>query len=279
MASKVVAFIPTRERSFALELAKQVAPLVDKLYVLGKRVKFDISKLPSYIEYIERPPYNGIADARNMAVNIAVKENADYVLMLDDDVKFNDDLIGFMKTGIETFPCVGAVASSSRVMYHWAETAQTQPNIPFRMDGMASQFALYRLETLVEIGGNSCAPFGSVNTMEDLYSSLLMWENGWAILKTHHPDMCHNVIVARTSKSADMGGQPVSERNELMLDAVKQLDQFRGEGHVLRSISLRWNPRKQQYKHFLRYDYDQMCRNVLDRWGIQGYSDNRGRHW
>lgn len=278
MATKTVAFIPTRERAYALELAKQVAPLVDKLYVLGKNVKFNVDKLPDEVQYIEREPYNGIADARNMAVGIAVKEHADYVLMLDDDVRFNDELISFLKFGIEKFPCIGAVASSSRVMYHWAESVE--PNIPFRMDGMASQFVLYRLEALLDIAERSGKPpFGRVNTMEDLYSSVLMWEHGWAILKTHSPDMFHNVIVARTSKSESMGGQPIAERDELMPYAVEQLQPHKGPGKVLQWITLKWNRDKQQYRHHLRYNYDVMCENVINRWGIQGYSDNKGRHW
>lgn len=279
MIKRLAIFIPTRERDCALQLANQVAEEAEYVYVLGRDVKFNPAELHPSVKFIKRTDYCGLACVRNMICSIALNDtDAKYILMIDDDVRFDNVLIPYLIDMINMFPGVAGVGSSSRVTQYWSRDVVA--NGPYTMGGISTQMALFRASAVRELYRlYDSRPFGNLNALDDLRFGVRLWHHGFPLLRTNDPDMVHQVIVPHTIRRESQGGQPIKERSDQLPEAIKELQQYCGETGVLKTARVRWNEKTKQNHQNVRYNYEQMCKNAIARWGEQGYRDNKGRHW
>ncbi len=68
----------------------------------------------------------------------------------------------------------------------------------------------------------------------------------------------------------------MKRRNKYMPDAAEHLQQFVGEGNVLKWARCSWNDKTQKLKFSIRYNYEVMTQNVKDRFKPIGYLDSKG---
>jgi hypothetical protein len=277
MEHKILGLIPSRARGTAPIVAKKMLPFCETIVIYGRDVPYSDRNLPDRVYLMDQPEEWGLNGVRNKMTELFMNSHADVMLQVDDDLDFPSTMIPNILSTLFAYVSVGAAAGQSRVIHHWNEDIKS--NGPYRLDGLVSQmFAVKKTAVNDMMGAYDDGPFGPNNVLEDLLFSVRMWTQGWALLRVHLPDVYVTPTISRLNKSVGSGGQPVSEREAGMDEAIAFMsDEVAGPDGVLKFIRPKYLQKSKQKSFNVRYNYINMVRNVKARWGFQGYTDNKGR--
>lgn len=271
---QILAGIPTRRRKVG-SIIEVIEPFVDGIVVASQ--KSEVTNTSEKCEVVELEE-RGICYPRNYLTDIALDLKFDWMFQIDDDLKFAPKLMQHLLDIINSPFKIGAVSSDSRVLAHWSESLVT--NQTFKISGVASQLWAVNMNAMREVLDKFAEPAFYIDALEDIRFSMKLWDLGWPVVRLHLGDkLVHHPQTARLSKTDSQGGQYISERNASMRWAIEKMQYFcNRETGVLRFLKPNMkSPDNIGYR--IGYNYDVMLRNAVDRWGLQGYEDSKGREF
>jgi GT2 family glycosyltransferase len=259
----IIAGIPTKRRATSVKVANQLAPVVDKVFIISQDADTSGEKPDNVIVY-EYDPNIGLAKARNIIVDIAQYEKADFMIQSDDDITFKPFLIEKMIEVMTEFPDLGALSSVSRVLRSWNKSTCT---CPFMLHPYACQLYIMRMDVVNKIG------MFTLGTMEDLEYSLRVWEIGYLVGRLHlDMKFTHNAFISRSTKTDSQGGQTISERSEILQDCLEYTCDKHSSLITYAKIT-----DLEAGKFSIRYNWEELLRVYHDKhqYDSLGYNDGK----
>lgn len=191
---RVLGVIPTANRTTAPSVANSIAPICDSVFILAK--KCQLPKGDYSIIYRDGTEWEPMNMARQLAVELAIKNDYDYVFIADDDIKPNAKLLQCMLYTMTEEPRLGAICSPSTVLYHWSKTITTSHNWLISPD--LSQLSLLRVKLIRELEPVYAR---EVETLNDRVLALRLWDIGIPVVRLHN-GLTHNILISRTDRKS-----------------------------------------------------------------------------
>lgn len=252
---RILAGIPTRGRTTAPALARQLAEYAADVLIIYKDI--DLPSSPDY--RLIQQPGGGLSWARNFVFRVGIAGSYDAIIQCDDDVVVKPEVLGSLVSHAEElFPKgIASVMTRTRIFEFWDGPCRSNKSYEI----VPRLFQLYAIRTDIvrELG------LFDLDTCEDLEYACRMISKGYIPTQIAEKGVHHNISIPRLKKGENQGGQPVAERMSLLdksLAAINRRYDFvtcsrRGES----SLSNKFNYRK--------------VRELIPDLGL-GYEDKRG---
>lgn len=273
---KVCAGISTLNRDTAPMVAKALRPYVDELVVVAQG-ECNLDDLPSGSIILHQNP--GLADARNTILRHAMETNCDIVVECDDDIRVKDVAIEDMLEITTDNPNFGSCGIAADFFWIFG-TRKVTTNTKYLLCPFNSQMWASRIDNLLELG----SPTWRYDVLDDMDVGMRFWAQGRPCVRVHVDRSSYSVAVysrLASSKLKRIGGQPISRRVELMQPTVDSMN----KEHVpemIKWLSCTVKEKDEKYREKdvrinVRYNWENMMKKSIDRWGYIGYEDSLGR--
>lgn len=271
-APKIIGGIPTHARTSAPAVAERMLEICDHVLIVAQCTELEIPERIAgkvTVDYRDEPSQ---LEARNTIIDFGELMKADWILVSDDDLYWKPGLLTRLLEQTK-YQFLGSLCSESSLYYYFNRNTVSMLNgeyIDWIIRPHPAQLWLIRTETVREVGNLA------LEAMQDCEWGLRAWAHGWASARLHaDKDTVHTQGVGRMKKTAEAGGQTPEMRAQFMPIAINYMaDKYMGvEGKFNLLKVMRQLPDNPNRTHITRFNWEQMTKNLHDRWGVIGYKE------
>ena len=276
---KTLGYIPTFGSKDVWPVAEQIAPWCN-LVLVGNQGS-DLGRPVSFTNLREL-----VWDDVGCGVNFdhgfrqGIQYNYDYLILMDDDVRFSTPIPASLKSIMDAYPYLGALGADSNFSYYWSRTEIAHCKTRFRVSPIASQFVIFRVKALLEIvqkynTQNICE---GLDAIPDILYSARLWDCGWVVARTALGEsFTYRTVRPIVKNESDNSGIPAGTKDKKLGDDISTIHKLGlvGDDKVLKSLKLGYSKKRDGAIQRTRYNYPVMFKKVNDRWGQLNYDDGR----
>jgi hypothetical protein len=267
--------ISTRDRDTSPRVFIPIAPLFEHILVVAQGDCGNFANIPpevaAKLEVIYQAP--SLAASRNRIFQYALDNDYEVVVQSDDDIRLKLPAAEYMLQLILQEPSLGSVSVAQDFLWVFGDRTITCSK-PWLIAPWNGQFWGMRVETLrTELE----PPYTRGEVLDDVDFGMRLWQRGLATVRLHRgrDDYCVAIMPRTTTGYRPRtGGQPLIDRIHYIRSTYKEVRQRWYPDFITK---LEYRLVKEDVKIDIRYNWSNMIKTHIDRWGNIGYEDSKGR--